>query len=101
MKGAMILGFLGDVLTFGGGIVLSWDALKRGKEFKQITGLQHAVAKLAGLRLTSGGISIFDDNSTELLFIRKSVRRAKWGTLIITCGFLCLLASRIVEVFKP
>jgi hypothetical protein len=100
MTPSMILGFLGDSLTFGGGILLSWDALQRGSEFKKIKGLQTVVAKFAGIDIRSGGIKIFDDNSTELLFIRKSVRRAKWGTVIITCGFLCLLASRITEVLK-
>ena len=100
MTPSIILGFLGDVLTFGGGIVLSWDALKRGKEFKKTKGLQEAVARLAGIDLRSGGVKIFDDDSTELLFIKKSVRRAKWGTVIITSGFLCLLASRIVETLK-
>jgi len=100
MTPSIILGFLGDALTFGGGILLSLDALKRGREFKTTKGLQKAVANLHGIELTSGGVRIFDDDSTELLFIRKSVRRAKWGTVIITSGFLCLLASRIVEVLK-
>lgn len=100
MTPSMILGFLGDLMTFGGGILLSWDALQRGKEFKSISGLQKAVAKLAGINVTSGGITIFDNDSTELLFIRKSVRMAKWGTVIITAGFLCLLGSRIAEILK-
>jgi hypothetical protein len=100
MTASTVLGLLGDLLTFGGGLVLSLDALQRAKDFKKTTALQQTVAKLVGIKLTSGGLRIFDNDSTELVFIRKSVRKAMWGTVIITSGFLCLLASKIIEIFK-
>lgn len=98
MSAPTILGVLGETLTFLGGIVLSLDALQRRNEFRKTTDLKTAVAALSGINLTQNGLSIFDNESVELLFIRRSVRRALWGTAIITSGFLCLLAARILEL---
>jgi hypothetical protein len=97
MSGLTILGLSGDILTFVGGLVLSIDALRRASEFKRTTDLQKTVAALAGINLTQKGLYIFDDKSVELVFIRQSVRRAFWGIAIITSGFLCILATKIVE----
>lgn len=99
MSGLTILGLSGDILTFLGGLVLSIDALGRAREFKKTNDLQQAVAALAGINLTQNGLRIFDNESVELVFIRKFVRRAVWGTVLITSGFLCLLAIKILETF--
>ena len=98
MSTATILGFLGDILTFTGGLILSLDALRRRKEFKKTSDTQKVVAQLSGIYLTQDNLRLFNNDSVELVAIRKSVWRAAWGTAIITLGFLCLLATRIVEL---
>jgi hypothetical protein len=100
MSASTILGFSGDILTFAGGFVLSLDALWRKNEFRKTTDTQKVVARLSGINLTQQGLRLFDNNSVELVFIRRSVHRALWGTAIISTGFLCLLATRIVELFS-
>jgi hypothetical protein len=101
MSASTILGFSGDILTFAGGFVLSLDALLRKNEFRKTTDTQKVVARLSGINLTQQGLRLFDNNSVELLFIRRSVHRALWGTAIITSGFLCFLTTRIVELLSP
>ena len=98
MKTSIFLGFAGDIFTFVGGFILAWDALRRHEEFRKAKNLQSVVTRFAGLDISQGDVRLSDSGSVELLFISRSVRRALWGTAIVTLGFLCLLAARITEM---
>jgi hypothetical protein len=93
-----ILGIVGDSLTFTGGVILAFDALRRETEFRRRKELDKAVESLKGIKLTQNGIVVLNDESTELVFIRQSVRRALWGAGILMIGFLFLLATRFAEL---
>jgi hypothetical protein len=98
---ASLLGFAGDSLTFVGGFILSLDALRRDKEFRGQKALAGVVKDLTGIELTKDGIKLISGEAVERVFIRQSVRRAVWGTIIMTLGFIALLGSRIVEAAGP
>ena len=100
MSTSTLLGFAGELLTFAGGIILSLDALRRNREFTKTENLQTTVSRLAGIELTMNGVRLLGDDAVELVFIKKSVRRALLGTLIVTSGFLCLLAARLADFLK-
>ncbi|MFZ0313687.1 MAG: hypothetical protein WAL85_13345 [Candidatus Korobacteraceae bacterium] len=97
---ATILGFAGDTLTFVGGLVLAWDALMRDREFKKQQQLGEVVHELKGIKLATGGIKLTGPNDVERVFIRQSVRRAFWGTAVMTLGFILLLCSRGCESYS-
>ena len=98
---AAMLGFAGDSLTFVGGLILSLDALWRDWEFRKQKDLAGVVKQLKGIELTQDGIKLISGDAIERVFIRQSVRRALWGTILMTLGFIALLASRIVEAAGP
>jgi hypothetical protein len=97
MTVATILGFAGDTLTFLGGLILAIDAVGRDREFTKQQELGKAVADLKSVELTKDGIKLTGAKSIEHVFIRQSVRRALWGTGIMTIGFISLLAARFME----
>jgi|SRR5882724_5663115 len=93
-----ILGLVGDALTFTGGLILALDALRREQEFRKTKELQKAVQSLKGIKLTQDGITLVNDQDVDLVFIRQSVLRSLKGVVILTLGFVSLLAARILEV---
>jgi len=97
MTPAMMLGFAGDTLTFLGGLILSADALGREREFRKQKDWIETIKEFKGVELTRCGLRLLDENSVELVFIRLSVTRSIWGTVVVTLGFVALLASRILE----
>jgi hypothetical protein len=97
MTPAMMLGFVGDTLTFLGGLILSMDALGREREFRKQKDWVATIKEFKGVELSRRGIRLLDENSVELVFIRLSVTRSIWGTVVVTLGFVALLASRILE----
>jgi len=96
MSTATILGFVGDTLTFFGGVVLALDALEREREFRKQKEWADTVREFKGVELTRHGIRLLDEKSVELVFIRLSVRRSVWGTAIVAAGFLALLGARVL-----
>jgi len=98
MTPAMLLGFAGDILTFLGGLILSVDALGREREFRKQKDWVATIKEFKGVELSRRGIRLLDENAVELVFIRLSVTRSIWGTVVVTLGFVALLASRILEV---
>src|SRR5437879_5319298 len=101
-QASTMIGLFGDALTFAGGLLLAWDAVQKGKEFDKIRRIAKTVRepRLARLRFVLEGIEISpaDESDVERAFIHRSVRKAKWGCVALACGFLCLLAARIVEL---
>jgi hypothetical protein len=97
MTPAMMLGFTGDTLTFLGGLILSVDALGREREFRKQKDWVATIKEFKGVELSRRGIRLLDENSVELVFIRLSVTRSIWGTVVVTLGFVALLVSRILE----
>jgi hypothetical protein len=96
------LGLAGDTLTFLGGMILAINAIGKQKEFRKIQSTAAAVSDplLAKVRFTSEGVSLTNHEDVELVFIRRSVKRAVWGTVVITLGFVCLLLARIYEILR-
>jgi len=97
-----IIGLFGDGLTFIGGFLLALDAVQKGKEFDKIRKIASTVRepRLARLRFVLEGIEISattDESEVERAFIQRSVRKAKWGCVILAIGFLCLLTVRLIE----
>ena len=94
------LGLAGDTLTFVGGMILAIDAIGKQKEFRKIQSTAAAVNDplLAKVRFTREGVSLTNHEDVELVFIHRSVKRAGWGSVIITFGFVCLLLARIYEI---
>ncbi len=97
MSPATILGFAGDTLTFAGGLILSLDALGREREFRKQKDWLATIKEFKSVQLTRRGIRLLDEKSVELVFIRLSVHRSLWGTVLVTIGFVALLGSRVLE----
>jgi hypothetical protein len=96
---ATIFGFLGDSLSFAGALVLAVDAVLRERDFKAQKNLVNMIKVLKEIRLTRHGIELIDADSANLVFIRQSVRRSVWGTIILTIGFICLFVTRCLDTF--
>jgi hypothetical protein len=97
------VGLVGDVLTFCGGLILSLDALSREQEFKRIQTLAETIKDpmLARVKFTKEGIQLKTEKDAELVYIRRSTKRAKWGTLVVTAGFVLLVFVRLAEILRP
>ena len=95
-----IIGLLGDLLTFSGGLFLALDAVQKEKEFNKIKRVAAALRTpyLAKLKVEIEGLIISDDQDVERAFIRHSARKAVVGCVVLTLGFLLLLAARILEI---
>jgi hypothetical protein len=97
-------GLVGDSLTFIGGMILAIDAIGRQKEFTKIQNTVAAVTDplLANVKITKEGIYLTNnEKNVELVFIHRSVNRARWGSLLVAIGFVCLLVARIWEGLSP
>lgn len=101
MNGPMI-GLVGDTLTFCGGLLLAYDAIKKETEFNRKTGMVKAGTNplLARLHFVKGGLEITDESNAELFFIRRSALLASIGCVILSVGFACLFVARACELFK-
>src|ERR1700690_1066011 len=95
----IILGFVGDICTFAGGVLLSIDALGKHREFTKLKNLTDAVKDplLPKLNLTKAGISLKVKDDVKEVFIHRSVERALWGAVIVTIGFVFLIIARVFE----
>jgi hypothetical protein len=98
MTVTIILGLVGDALTFTGGFILALDVLRREQEFRKTKALRKTVQSLKGIKLTQDGITLVNDQDVDLVFIRQSVLRSLKGVVFLTLGFVSLLAARIIEV---
>ena len=92
-------GFLGDFLTFLGGIVLAFDAVREERKFRKLGEWVKTIEapELKGVLLTFQGVKLKSGKDVELAFIRKSAKLALAGAIILTVGFLCLFVSRCLE----
>jgi hypothetical protein len=93
----VVLGVVGDTLTFIGGAVLAWDAIRREREFQKRKDMVAGLQDLKDINFVQNGIPLINEMAAELVFVRQSVRRSKWGAGILTLGFIFLLCTRIVE----
>jgi hypothetical protein len=99
MSWSAFFGFAGDGITFLGGIILAIDAIGKQREFRNIQSTFKAVTNplLSGVKLTKKGVSLTNRDDVELVFIRRTVTRAIWGSCLLALGFICLLIARIIE----
>ena len=95
MPASTILGFFGDSLTFAGALILAIDAIRREIEFRRQKSLSAMISQVKTARFTMDGIELVGEDATQLVFIRQSIRRAIWGTSILSIGFIFLLLARI------
>ena len=95
----MILGFIGDFLTFAGGVVLAVDAALEEQKLKKMRAWIETIEapELAQVILSRQGIQLKTKDEVERSFIRQSARHAKIGMIVLSIGFLFLFSSRISE----
>lgn len=99
MSAGALFGFLGDFLTFLGGIVLAIDALREEKKLRKFREWAETIddPELKGVVLTLQGVKLKTGEDIELAFVRKSAKLALTGALTLTAGFMCLFVSRYME----
>jgi hypothetical protein len=97
---SIILGLIGDALTFGGGTVLACDAIKGKTHYKRAKTIKLALDDpvLKGRLVEIEGKAIDTPEAVDEVFIHFSSLRAKIGYVILAFGFLFLLAQRISEL---
>lgn len=102
MSAGALFGFLGDFLTFSGGIVLAVDAVREEKKLRKLRDWAKTIdaPELKGVIMTLQGVKLKTGEDIELAFVRKSAKLALTGTVILTVGFMCLFVSRCMEA-KP
>jgi len=95
----LILGFVGDFLTFLSGGVLAWDAVYAEKEFVAVTEITEGLAgsELKGIEVNLGGKIVENATGVERFFRRQTSRKATIGCILLGVGFAVLLAARIAE----
>jgi hypothetical protein len=101
MELARLLGYLGDGVTFFSGILLSWDAMRSESEFIEATkiteGMKHPV--MQGVKVKLDHVIVTNDKGVERVFRRRASRKAIYGSILLTVGFLLLLSARISEPY--
>ncbi len=92
-----IVGILADATTFFGGYLLVREALRKEADFRDTDALKGTVRRLAGLPMEEkkSGEPLNNETDADLIEIRRTVKRARRGILIITVGFFLQLVSRI------
>lgn len=95
----MILGFMGDFLTFAGGVLLAIDAVMAERKFKEFRGWVTTIKdpSLAKVILTREGVRLKHEEDVERSFVRQSAKLARSGMITLAAGFLCLFLSRVSE----
>ena len=101
MELARLLGYLGDGVTFFSGILLSWDAMRSESEFVEATrimeGMKHPV--MQGIKVKLDQMIVTNEKGVERVFRRRASRKAIYGSILLTVGFLLLLGSRVSEPY--
>jgi hypothetical protein len=101
MELARLLGYFGDAVTFFSGILLSWDAIRSESEFIEakriMEGMKHPVMRNVTVKLDQ--MIVTNENGVERVFRRRASRKARFGTIFLTVGFLLLLGARISEPY--
>lgn len=92
------IGFFADTFTFSGAVILAVDAFIRERDFSRQKDLISMVKSFARVRFVVEGIELIDENSTALVFIRQSARRALWGTIILAVGFIGQIVARVLAI---
>ena len=102
MSASACFGFCGDFLTFLGGIILAFDALREERKLKKIKDWVATVQSpaLAKVVITRRGVELHSQEDVELTYLRQSFKRALAGTLILSAGFVCLFIARLLELTK-
>lgn len=92
--------WIGNVISFLGGVVLALETVAREREVRKI----HKVARmfeapeLTKLKYEVNGIVISDERDLEIAHLRVSKRRAYWGLAMLITGFVLVV---IAELIKP
>jgi hypothetical protein len=101
MELARLLGYFGDGVTFVSGIFLAWDAIRSESEFVEATkileGMKHPV--MHGVKVKLDQMIITNEKGVERVFRRRASRKAIYGSILLTLGFMLLLGARISEPY--
>jgi hypothetical protein len=95
-----IIGLVGDLLTFTGGLLLAIDVAQKEREFSKIKAVSSSIESpfLAKIKIEMDGIILTDKDDVVRAFIHHSARKAFWGCILLSVGFLFLLSVRISEL---
>jgi hypothetical protein len=93
------LGTIGDTITLLASVMLAYDQIHEAAQRKQVQKMTNVVEadELKKIRIKVEGVVAKDHEEVEYAYVRRSSRRALWGTIILCVGFLFLLLGRIAE----
>ncbi len=94
------VGLAGDFLTFLGGAILALDAINEDRKAQMIRRIARAIEGPGFKKLTIeiAGMPVRAEDDVEAAFIRRSSRIAKYGFVVLSFGFLFLIAYRVIEL---
>jgi hypothetical protein len=98
------VGIAADVLTFAGSFLLAKEAVLRVRDLEDLANFTRAVQRLNELvgPPTVTGQKIASDQDAEFYALRKSVKTARTGVVVVAIGFLLQLAVRVIDaISKP
>lgn len=95
-----IPGFIGDLFTLTGSVLLAIDAITKEREFDKIAQIARRLTepRLARIRFKEEGVEMSDERGVERVYIRRSARKAKWGCVLLAIGFILLAISRSLDL---
>jgi hypothetical protein len=94
------IGLAGDASTFLGGAILARDAVNQEREVQKIRTISRNIERpgFKKLVIEIADATVQGEEDVEAAFLKRSARMAKKGFIILSIGFLLLIASRLMEL---
>jgi len=94
-------GFVADLFTFGGSVILAREALAKKTDKKRLESLRNGIEVLLTLgKPKIEGELVSDDSYADLSELRRTVRRARLGVIFLTFGFFLQLVTRALDIAR-
>jgi hypothetical protein len=99
----IVVGLMGDVLTFVGAGILALEAFSAEKELRKRRGSEIMISsgdlQETGMMVRIGDHRVKTLGELEELLVHSRAVRGRWGLLLVTLGFLLLVAHRLLELW--
>jgi hypothetical protein len=98
---SQILGLVGDVITFSGGLVLAIKEAGEEKRARERVGVANALENFPNLKKLTILIDetlIRNESDIEVAIASRASQRARWGGGLIAAGFVFLFVARVLEI---